>query len=103
MAQTIPSGDNTLLTETVSMRKIGRLERFLGPENYRILIGMFKTPASILGFSLILFFVLVSIAAPYIAPPVNPNDPYKIPRDGFSAEPRQMMSEWNRGQPPLPF
>jgi len=98
-----PTGDNTLLGETVSMREIGRLERFLGPENYRIVMGMFKTPAAILGFSLIVFFVIVALAAPLIAPPLNPNNPYKIPRDGFKAEPQPMMSPWNRNQPPLPF
>ncbi|NWG07150.1 MAG: ABC transporter permease [Chloroflexi bacterium] len=85
------------------MRKIGRLERFLGPENYRVLMGMFKTPASIMGFSLIVFFVIIALAAPVIAPPLNPNDPYKIPRDGFKADPQPMGSPWNRNQPPLPF
>jgi len=98
-----PTGDNSLLGETVAMRKIGRLERFLGPENYRVLMGMFKTPASIMGFSLIVFFVIIALAAPVIAPPLNPNDPYKIPRDGFKADPQPMGSPWNRNQPPLPF
>lgn len=103
MAQAAPTGDNTLLNEAIPMREIGRLERFLGPENYRILVGLFKTPASILGFSLILFFVIVALAAPLIAPPINPNDPYKIPRDGYKSEPQPMGSEWGRNQPPLPF
>lgn len=103
MAQTVPSGDNTLLRETTAIRKIGRLERFLGPENYRILTGLLKTPASILGFVLIGLFIIVAVAAPLIAPPVTPNDPYKIPRDGFSPNPRPMGAEWNRKQPPLPF
>lgn len=103
MAQAAPTGDNTLLTETISMREIGRLERFLGPENYRIMVGLFKTPASILGFSLILFFVIVALAAPLIAPPINPNNPYKIPRDGYKSEPAPMGTEWERNQPPLPF
>lgn len=104
MAMNAPTGDNTLLGDTVSLRPIGRLERFLGPENYRIVMGMFKTPAAILGFLLVLFFVIVAIAAPVIAPPLNPNDPYKIPRDGFKAEPQPMMSPWNRNTPDeLPF
>jgi peptide/nickel transport system permease protein len=103
MAQAVPTGDNTLLTEAISMRKIGRLERFLGPENYRVVVGLFKTPASIVGFALILFFVIVALAAPAIAPPTNPNDPYKIPRDGFKSEPQPMGSEWKVRQPPLPF
>lgn len=100
---TIPTGDNTLLTDTLPMREIGPLERFLGPENYRILKGLLKTHASILGFVLIGLFVIVALVAPLIAPPVTPNDPYRIPRDGFSSEPRPMMSEWSRNVPPLPF
>jgi peptide/nickel transport system permease protein len=103
MTQVAPTGDNSLLAESISMRKIGRLERLLGPDNYRIVVGMFKTPASIIGFSLILFFVLVAIAAPLLAPPINPSDPYRIPRDGFRAEPQPMGSEWRVRQPPIPF
>src|SRR3989304_4582469 len=99
----IPTGDNALLRETTAIRKIGRLERFLGPENYRILTGLLRTPASILGFILIGLFVLIAILAPVIIPPVTPNDPYKIPRDGYSSEPRPMMSDWTRNAPPLPF
>jgi peptide/nickel transport system permease protein len=100
---TTPSGDNTLLSETVAVREIGRMERFLGPENYRIVTGLLKTPASIMGFILIGFFILVAIFAPVIAPPVNPNDPYKIPRDGFKAQPQPMGAIWKVRQPPLPF
>jgi len=103
MAISAPTGDNTLLTEAISVRKIGRLERFLGPENYRVLVGLFKTPASIIGFALILLFIIVALAAPAIAPPINPNDPYKIPRDGFRSDPQPMGSEWKVRQPPLPF
>ena len=61
---TTPSGDNTLLSETVAVREIGRVERFLGPENYRIVTGLLKTPASIMGFILIGFFILIAIFAP---------------------------------------
>ena len=98
-----PTGDNELLGEAVSMRKIGRLELFLGPENYRILQGLLKTPASIAGFILILLFVLVALAAPVLAPPVRANDPYTIPRDGFKAQPQPPGTEWRVRPPPLPF
>lgn len=103
MAQTEPTGDNTLLADAIPTREIGRLERFLGPENYRVVVGLSKTPASILGFSLIAFFIIIALAAPLIAPPLNPNDPYQIPRDGFKAEPQPMGSEWGVRPPPLPF
>jgi peptide/nickel transport system permease protein len=102
MSDTIPTGDNTLLTETLPERKIGWLERFLGPENFRIVKGLVKTPASIMGFSLIFLFILIAVFAPVIAPPVG-KDPLKIPRDGFSAEPKPMGSEWKKNVPDIPF
>ena len=103
MTTLTPSGDNTLLGTDVATRKIGRLERFLGPENYRIIVGLLKTPASIGGLILIGFFIFIAIAAPVIMPPVTPNDPYKIPRDGFRSDPRPMGSEWTRNVPDIPF
>ncbi|HLO14264.1 MAG TPA: ABC transporter permease [Anaerolineales bacterium] len=99
---TIPTGDNTLL-EATQMRKIGRFERLVGPDNYRILQGLFKTPASIIGFSLIVFFIIVAIAAPVLAPPKAKGDPFQIPRDGFSSDPKPPGTEWKRNTPPLPF
>lgn len=102
MTTHVPTGDNSLLTDAVSMRKIGWLERTLGPENYRIVQGLLKTPASIVGFILIALFVLIAIFAPVIAPSSG-RDPYKIPRDGFKAQPQPMGSEWRVRPPPLPF
>jgi peptide/nickel transport system permease protein len=101
-SQTTPTGNNLLLKETQSDREIGRVERFLGPENYRIVTGLLKTPASIMGFILIGIFILIAIFAPVIAPPVG-NDPYKIPRDGFSGEPKPMGTAWERNVPDVPF
>ncbi len=98
----IPTGDNTLLREVLSDRKISALERFLGPENYRILKGLLRTPASIMGFTLIGLFVLVAVFAPLIIPPVG-SDPYKIPRDGFSAQPKAPGSPWTKNAPDIPF
>lgn len=97
-----PTGDNELLGDAVAMRKIGRLERFLGPDNYRVVQGLFKTPAAVAGTVLIAFFVLIAVLAPVLAPPAT-DDPYKIPRDGFKSEPKPMGSEWNSRPPPLPF
>jgi peptide/nickel transport system permease protein len=92
-----------IFSEILSQRKIGRLEKILGPENYRIVKGLFKTPASIIGISLISFFVLLALLVPLIAPPIPGGDPYKIPQDGFSPVPRPPMSAWEGDQPPLPF
>lgn len=103
MSENVPSADNSLLSETIAVRKIGWLERFLGPDNYRIVTGLTKTPASIAGASLIILFILVAIFAPLIIPPVTPNDPFRIPRDGFSSNPRPAGTEWARNVPEIPF
>src|SRR5512138_3848112 len=103
MSEVTPTGDNTLLRETTALREIGWFERFMGPENYRILTGLLKTPASVMGFTLIGLFILIAVAAPLIIPPVTPNDPYKIPRDGFSPNPKAPGSAWTRNVPDLPF
>lgn len=97
-----PTGDNTLLGGAVAMRKISRLEKVLGPENYRVVQGLFKTPAAVMGTILIAFFILIAAFAPFLAPPADVDDPYKIPRDGFKAEPKPPGTEWKSRQPPLP-
>ncbi len=51
------AGEHELLPETLSTRKIARLERFLGPENYRIVKGLLTTPASIAGLILLASFL----------------------------------------------
>ncbi len=101
--ENIPSGDNRLLGEDVKMREIGKLERFLGPDNYRIVKGLVKTPASRIGFFLVFFFAMIAIFAPLIISPVPPNDSYKIPRDGYKNDPRPPGSEWKRQVPEMPF
>ena len=103
MAQTtaIPQLDEAL-PESIKPGKIGALEHFLGPENYRILRGLATTATSVVGVFLIIFFALIAILAPVIAPPLPKRDPYKIPRDGFSPDPKPPMSEWRRNPPPLP-
>jgi peptide/nickel transport system permease protein len=103
MTQATPSGNNELLGAAVATRKISRFERFLGPENYRVLQGLTKTPASISGSLLILFFIIIALGAPVLAPPVNPKDPYKIPRDGFKSQPREVGAEWTKNPPEIPF
>ncbi|HWS22823.1 MAG TPA: ABC transporter permease [Anaerolineales bacterium] len=104
MTENTPTGDNSLLEATISTRKIGPMERFIGPENYRILTGLLKTPASIIGLTLIVIYIIIALLAPIIAPPVKEGaDPYMIPRDGFSNDPKPMGTEWKRNVPPIPF
>jgi peptide/nickel transport system permease protein len=99
----IPTGNNDLLQEAAPTRQIGAIERFVGPENYRILTGLLKTPASIIGLFLIIFYMVVALAAPVLAPPKATGDPFQIPRDGFSSDPKPPGTAWTRNAPAIPF
>src|SRR4030067_673595 len=99
MPRLLPGVDEQGLAE----REPSLLERALGPENARVVRGMFTNTLSIVGLTLIGFFIAVSLLAPVLAPPLNPNKPYNIPRDGFSSEPKPPMTEWKRNAPDVPF
>ena len=49
---------------------------------------IFRNPAAIIGFSLILFFAAVAIFAPQIAPPKYDHNPYLMPHKGFAPTPK---------------
>ena len=103
MAIYTPSGHHDQVGAVISTRNSTRLARLLGPDNYRVLQGLLKTAASVTGLGLVFLFVMVALAAPVLAPPLNTNDPYTIPRDGFKTQPRPPGSEWRVKSPPLPF
>jgi peptide/nickel transport system permease protein len=84
-------------------RKIGKLERLIGPEFYRIYKGVITNPLSVTGMIIIVFFGLIAILAPVICPPVNQVSPYMIPRDGYSTRPKAPGTLWNSRPPVLPF
>jgi peptide/nickel transport system permease protein len=52
------------------------------------LTALVKNPVSITGTVLVVFFILVAVFAPLLAPPPIPSEPYQIPRQGFLAEPQ---------------
>ena len=54
----------------------------------RTFLKLLKNPLGLSGLLLILFFGIVAILAPVLAPPKWPHEPYRIPRDGYRAEPR---------------
>lgn len=74
--------------------KATRLENFKANMKPRIrelkfsLKRIRKSPLSIIGISIILFFAVIAILAPVLAPPADPYRPYNIPRDGFVATPK---------------
>jgi peptide/nickel transport system permease protein len=91
------------LTGELPERKINWFEKLVGPELYRIIRGLVRTPISVVGLILILMFFLVAIFAPLLAPPTNSRvNPYMIPRDGFSSTPKEPGTVWNRNAPPIP-
>jgi peptide/nickel transport system permease protein len=49
---------------------------------------LFTRPTSLVGVILIAFFVIVAAAAPLLAPPENPDEPFKMPRDGYLQQPQ---------------
>ncbi|MDY7042230.1 MAG: ABC transporter permease [Chloroflexota bacterium] len=60
----------------------------------KVVKRLLANPTSLAGLLLLLAFIIVAIAAPWIAPPPeNSRDPYMIPRDGFSTTPRPPSKE----------
>jgi peptide/nickel transport system permease protein len=88
--------------ESTFAAKAAPLITILGPENYRLARNIFKNPLSLIGIGLIIFFIIISIAAPLIAPPYAARDPYKIPRDGYGPVPKEPGTHWKSNPPPLP-
>jgi peptide/nickel transport system permease protein len=84
-------------------RKVGRAERLLGPEFYRIARGVLTNPLSVFGMLLILLFIFMAVAAPVLAPPTNTRNPYMILRDGFGGTPMSPGTAWDLFPPALPF
>jgi peptide/nickel transport system permease protein len=89
--------------EHIGKKPPGRLEQRLGTETYRALKGLVTNPISLTGFILLGIFFFVALAAPVLAPPPFPEDPYTIPRDGYNPVPRPPGTEWSVRPPPLPF
>lgn len=50
-------------------------------------------PTSLTGIILVVFFAVVAVAAPVLAPPKSQREPYLIPKDGFAMEPQAPTSE----------
>ncbi|MCK4898804.1 MAG: ABC transporter permease [Anaerolineales bacterium] len=97
-------GAATIANEEVTLGKeAGWLERQLGTESYRQLKALVTNPVSVAGFVLLGLFLFVAAAAPILAPPIFPEDPYQIPRDGYNPVPRPPGTEWVKNPPPLPF
>jgi peptide/nickel transport system permease protein len=92
-----------LNADLVAIRKMGRMEKFLGSDNYRVVKSMLNSPTSVAGILLIFLFIVIALAAPVIMPPIPGTDPNRIPEDGYSQVPKLPGAEWSTNTPPLPF
>ncbi|MBC7130405.1 ABC transporter permease [Candidatus Bathyarchaeota archaeon] len=62
-----------------------------------IIRRMRSNPLSIIGFAIVLFFTLIAVLAPVLAPPQSERDPYVMPRYGYSPTPRPPSPEFPFG------
>lgn len=62
-----------------------RLMDRLFPDSLRKIL---KNPLGLLGTVLLILFVIVAIAAPWLAPPENPERPYQMTQDGYGSRPK---------------
>lgn len=51
-------------------------------------LKLIKNPLGLTGLVLIVFFLVIAVIAPMLAPPKWAGEPYRIPRDGYKAEPQ---------------
>lgn len=102
MTEQSPATSLQVFTFDLPQRKISWLERIIGPEFYRIYRGVITNPLSITGTVLILFWFAVAGLAPVLAPPINPVNPYMIPRDGFGTTPKVPGIAWKIRPPVMP-
>jgi peptide/nickel transport system permease protein len=55
---------------------------------YRTVRKFVQNPLGVIGLLLLVFFLVLAIFAPTLAPPAWEGEPYRIPRDGFSPTPK---------------
>ncbi len=67
--------------------------KILDKDTRRKVKKFFKNPTAMVGLILLAAFILVAILAPVLAPPVDPQNPYIIPRLGFLTEPQPPSAE----------
>jgi peptide/nickel transport system permease protein len=48
---------------------------------------LFTNKLSVFGLVIVIFFAIVAIFAPWIAPPADPDQPFEIPRSGWKIQP----------------
>jgi len=65
------------------------LERHPRLKEFNFSFGkIMKNPLSVTGLSLIFIFFTIAVFAPLIAPPPKPQEPFRIPHEGYSVVPK---------------
>lgn len=59
----------------------------------RAIWGIIKNPLGLSGLLLVIFFGVVALLAPTLAPPKWAHEPYRIPRAGYRSEPQPPSAE----------
>lgn len=83
------------MTNMTKERKVSEFRRRMQPtinEVKFMLKRVKKSPLSIMGATIILFFTVIAIIAPIIAPPIA-TDPFVMPHDGWSRIPQLPSSQ----------
>jgi len=71
-------------------QRLNEFRKGIGPtiKELKFMISrMKKSPLSIVGAAILVFYIAIAILAPVLAPPTS-WDPYMIPREGYRAEPQ---------------
>ena len=55
---------------------------------------LLQNKISLLGILIIIFFIVIAVLAPWIAPPRDPDEPYLIPRAGWTIEPQAPSEDY---------
>lgn len=84
---------STLVGTTGEAEKRTFLGIRIGDRTRYVIRQLFTRPTSLAGIIILVVFILIAIGAPILAPPVNPDRPMQIPRDGYRSEPEAPSAE----------
>ena len=56
-------------------------------------LKLIQNPLGLIGLVLVVFFLVIAILAPVLAPPEWEHEPYRIPRDGYAPQPKPPNAE----------
>lgn len=100
------SNDNLTLSQKPAITPAREREPNRHPRIREFLFGVKRflaNPLSVIGLVIILFFGVVAIFAPVIAPPPDPARPYMMPHSGYAITPSPPSAQHPLGTLPLQY